>query len=306
MIHFIRPSWLFILLPILLYFVWLIYSSRQANPWKQVCDPHLLTPLLQTGSVKSQKLYHISLLLFFVVSVFALSGPSWKHTSLLIYRDVSTLMLVLDLSPSMLADDLKPNRLERAKFKIHDLINTAQNLQMGLVVFTSESFVVSPVSKDATTLDAMIDELNPQMMPVAGSDISEGLSQATQLLSQVGMTNGNILLITASEPTDASYDIAKKIASSGGRLNVLAMLADDQSNRTVVTQLQQLANTGNGTFYLFTPGATDIQGVISNLQNHHAVKDDSIDNALVWEDAGPWFCLLLLPLGLLILREKSA
>ena len=65
-------------------------------------------------------------------------------------------MLVLDLSPAMLTTDLKPDRLTRAKFKIRDLINATQNTQMGLVVFTGEAFVASPLSQDANTLNAML------------------------------------------------------------------------------------------------------------------------------------------------------
>lgn len=302
--YFIRPFWLYLLIPALLYFIGVMFASRQTNPWKKVCDAHLLPALIQASPTISRRIFHTTLFLFFVTSIFALSGPAWKKTQLPIYRDVSSIMLVLDLSPAMQLDDLKPDRLSRAKFKIRDLINAAQNTQMGLVVFTNEAFVASPLSKDANTLDALLDELNPQMMPVAGSDMSQGLTQGLTLLKQAGVANGNLLLITASEPSAASWAAAKSIAQVGGHLNVLAMVDSNATTKDIISQLRQLATMGDGSFYLFTPDSTDIQNILTSNQSHHAIKDENIENAYVWQDAGPWFCLLLIPLALLVLREK--
>jgi Ca-activated chloride channel homolog len=304
MIHFIRPLWLLTLIPALLYLVWVIYSYRQNNPWKNVCDSHLLPALLQASAHKSKLLYNTALLLLFTISIFALAGPAWNKAKLPVYRDVSSLMLILDLSTAMQDIDLKPDRLTRAKFKIRDLINAAQNTQMGLVVFTEEAFVASPLSQDANTLNALLDELNPQMMPVAGSDSGAGLNQALALIKQSAAGPSNLLLITASGPTAASWNIAKNISQSGHHLNVLAMLESNASTQATITKLQQLAQAGGGSFYLFTPDVTDIQQILTNHATKQALKDDKVENAYLWQDAGPWFCLLLIPLALVVLREK--
>jgi Ca-activated chloride channel family protein len=260
MIHFIRPFWLMALVPVCLYLAWVIYSYQQSNPWKKVCDPHLLPTLLQSTTTKSSLFFNINLLLFFIISIFALAGPAWEKTSLPIYRDINSIMLVLDLSTNMQGIDIKPDRLTRAKFKIRDLIHAAHNTQMGLVVFTEEGFVASPLSRDANTLNAMLDDLYPQMMPVSGSDSGQGLTQGLTLLKQAGAEHGTVLLITASEPSASSWSAAKNIADAGGDLNILAMLESNSANQTIISKLQQLAKMGNGTFYLFSPDATDIFG----------------------------------------------
>jgi Ca-activated chloride channel family protein len=303
-IHFIRPFWLFALIPALFYLAWVVYSYKQNNPWKKICDPHLLPALLQSDSPTPRIFFNLTLFLFFILGILTLAGPSWKKANLPIYRNVSSLMLVLDVSTAMQSIDLTPDRLTRAKLKIRDLINAAENTQMGLVVFTQEAFVASPLSQDANTLNTMLDELDPKMMPVSGSDMGQGLTQAFTLLKQSGVNNSNILLITASEPTADSWNIAKTIYQSGNHLNILAMLASNSNSQGTITKLQQLAKIGGGSFYLFTPDTTDIQTILNSNTTKQTMKDEKAENAYLWQDAGPWFCLLLIPFALIVLREK--
>ena len=300
MIHFIRPFWLWVLIPVVCYILWTIYCSRQYNPWKNVCDSHLLPALLQPGPKTSKRFFYFTLFLFFILSILALAGPAWKKVALPLYRDVRSLVLVLDLSSTMLASDLKPNRLTRAKFKIKDIINTAKNVQMGLVAFTQEAFVASPLSQDANTLLALMDELSPAMMPISGSDIAQGVTQAQTLLQQARVHNGNILLITASEPTAQSLIEAKKISQQGSHLHVLAMFESHDTQ----TKLEQLAKAGNGVFYPFYPGSTNIEDILKNFTMSQTIPNENKENAYLWQDEGPWVCLFLIPLALIILREK--
>ncbi len=304
-LHFIRPYWLWMLVPAMLYLAWVIYAVRQRNPWQAVCDPHLLSALVMPSPRRSKRLLHASLFIFYLVSLFALAGPAWNKATLPVYRDVSSTMLVLDLSANMNEGDLKPDRLTRAKYKIRDFINAAQNTQMGLVAFTEEAFTASPLSQDANTLNGLIDELNPSMMPVAGSDSGQGLTEGYELLKQAGAANGNILLITASNPTANSWSAAKAIAQGHGHVNVLAVLDNNAANQNTITNLEQLATTGHGRFYLFTNDSSDIQGIISAAGSKQIISNEKAENAYLWLDAGPWFCLLLIPVVLLVLRENG-
>lgn len=304
MIHFIRPLWLLTFVPVICYLVWIIYSSRQNNPWRAICDPHLLPTLLQQSPSTSRRIFYTTLFLFSSIAIFALAGPAWKQTKLPVYRDINSVMLILDLSSAMQATDLKPDRLSRAKFKIRDLINLSQNSQMGLVVFSGEAFIASPLSQDANTLTAMLDELHPQMMPISGSDIGQALTQALTLVTQTEIHHNNMILITASEPSANSWVAAKAIREAGNHLHILAMLEQSQATQSTITALQQLAKIGGGSFYLFTQDATDIQNILRNNNAMQAIKDQNVEDTHLWQDAGPWFCLLLLPLALLILREK--
>lgn len=305
-IHFIRPFWLLALIPALFYFAWIIFSTRQKNPWLKICDPHLLPKLVQENKIKSHRFFYSVLLFFFFIAIFALAGPSWQKTKLPVYRDINSTMLVLDLSPAMLTNDLTPERLSRAKFKIRDLITSGQNTQMGLVVFSGEAFVASPLAQDANTLNGIMDDLHPQIMPLSGSDIGQGLTEALALLKQSDVQNSSVLLITCSEPTASSWTAAKALREAGYQLNILAMLPSNSDTKAAISALKELAKIGGGFFYLFTPDATDIQNILLNITGNQTIKDQNVEDAKFWRDAGPWLCLLLIPLVLLILREKMA
>jgi Ca-activated chloride channel family protein len=304
MLHFIRPHLLWMLLPALFFLIWVIRASRQYNPWKNVCDPHLLPALLQTSPYNTRSLFYLSLFLFYTICIIALAGPAWKKASLPVYRDVSSLMLVLDLSPAMYEADLKPDRLTRAKYKIRDLINTSQNTQMGLVVFTREAFTASPLSQDANTLNALLDELGPEMMPVAGSDSGQGITEGYKLLQQAGASRGNLLLVTASNPTTNSWSAAKTVAQNGGHLIVLGMLDNNPNNQAAIANLQKLADIGGGAFYLFSADEKDIQAIATAASSKQVINNDMVENGYLWLDGGPWFCLLLIPIALVVLREN--
>lgn len=305
-LHFIRPFWLYALIPAILYLIWVIYSSRQYNPWKNICDPRLLPALLQSGGTTSSNRYlPMALYLLFIIAIFALAGPSWKKANLSVYKNLNSMMLVLDLSPTMQSAEFKPDRLTRAKFKIRDLIHLSQNTQMGLVVFSGEAFVVSPLSQDSNTLSDLLDECDPRILPISGSDIGQGLSLALNLLTQTANLHGDILLITASAPTANSFSVAKAIHQSKNRLQILAMLKQSPTTKFDLAALQQLAQVGGGSCYVFSEDGSDIQIILHNQRAGDVVKDQNVENVNLWQDVGPWFCLLLVPLVLLVLREKA-
>jgi len=302
-IHFIRPYFLVLLIPAFLYLIWITYSRGYYNPWKKICDAHLMKALIHKSAYKSNILYNLCLFLLFLIGIVSLAGPSWKKQEMPIYKETSSLMIVLDLSENMLSSDLAPNRITRAKFKIRDLIRAKENLQMGLVVFSSEAFIASPVSQDANTLNAIIEELHPTMMPVLGSEMSQGLQVGLDLLNHAGQKKNEILLITASQPTANTWKVAKSIAKSGNTLSVLGVY--DFNNQNLTSSLQQLSNIGGGRFYFVSQDSKDTQAIINNLKQTDLSKDNSLESAYLWKDAGSWLCLLLIPFALLIIREKS-
>ena len=303
MIHFIRPYWLMMLVPSLIFLLWTLYTKRRRNPWMKVCDAHLLPALIQTNVTPSMILFYIVLPIFYVVSVIALAGPAWQKVEVPAYRDNHSYMLVLDLSSAMRFTDLKANRLMRAKYKIRDLLSASREMQMGLVVFSGEPFIVSPVTKDGNTLNALLEELDPTIMPVDGADCSGGLSEAYRLLQQSGAPNGRIILFTGSEPSANSFVVASTIAKSGGKVDILAMMQPSANNRNIMEGLKQLATVGGGRFYTFTPDDHDIQQIADQIKQDQTSHHLQADNLEWWQDAGAWLCLLLVPTLLIVLRE---
>lgn len=75
-----------------------------------------------------------------VTGIVAAAGPSWKKIEIPSLAPENPLMIVLNLSTDMKGKDLTPSRLERAKFKIQDLLKLIPDSQSGLIVYTNEPF----------------------------------------------------------------------------------------------------------------------------------------------------------------------
>jgi Ca-activated chloride channel family protein len=79
-LHFLRPLWLFALLPALL-LVWLMWRRRGDVAWRRLIAPHLLPHLLAGNDGETGRLRPMHLLgLFWLVAVIALAGPAWQRS----------------------------------------------------------------------------------------------------------------------------------------------------------------------------------------------------------------------------------
>lgn len=68
-------------------------------------------------------------------------------------------MILLNLSTDMAEKDLTPSRLARAKFEISDLLKMIPSAQSGLIVYSDEPFLISPLTDDARLLDNLLPRL---------------------------------------------------------------------------------------------------------------------------------------------------
>jgi Ca-activated chloride channel family protein len=78
----------------------------------------------------------------------SLAGPTWKKIELPGQELETPLVILLDLSQSMLSDDLQPNRLERAKFKISDLVGHHPQARAALIGFAGTAHTIVPLTRD--------------------------------------------------------------------------------------------------------------------------------------------------------------
>jgi len=121
--HFLSPAWLWVL-PVLPLLLWgLRRHQGAANPWQGVVDAKLLPYLLVEGQAERSRLPLILLGLGWLLGVLALANPTWERLPVPVYRGQQAVVVVLDLSQSMQTPDLAPSRLERARYKISDLLD---------------------------------------------------------------------------------------------------------------------------------------------------------------------------------------
>lgn len=287
-LHFLRPYWLWALIPALGLVIGLLRRRSAVTVWSKVCDPHLLGPLLIHHG-RSQRISMVgTLLASLVCMIVALAGPTWSKVTVPTYQHLNPHMIVLDLSTTMLQSDLSPSRLTRAKFKIHDLLALPNAGQFGLIVYSSEPFVVSPLTEDAQTIDVLVAALSPDILPVDGNHLELALEEAKHMLANMGLHRGDILVLSGQVPSAAAVDTASKLALAGYTVSVMPLTADP----AVEASFTPLATAGHGTVLRFSDANSDIQAWTNA---HHfsgqRYQLNQQDDMVIWQDQGRW-CLL--------------
>ena len=295
--HFLRPLWLWALLPILVLGISLLRRSAGVSTWSKICDAHLLAPLLIQHPRIQQTAMGISVIASLVCMILALAGPTWSKNPVPTYKQVSPHLILLDLSSDMLNKDVTPDRLTRAKFKIHDLLSQPGFGQFGLVVYSSEPFVVSPLTDDAQTIDILLSALRPNILPVDGNHLDQALREAKTLFTDLNLHFGDILVLTAQIPSAAAVETANTLHAEGYTVSVMPITADP-STRALFTPL---AKAGHGNVLALTDSDADIKQWLKRRQLAvHRYQLNTQDDIPLWRDQGRWFLvpalILLLPL----------
>lgn len=292
--HFLRPWWLMLILPLIGFTVILWRQNPKLHAWSDVCDSHLLEHLLQRKG-QGKRMFSLSFLLmslFFMI--LSISGPSWVKLPVATYKSIEPRVLVLDMSDNMMASDLSPNRLSRAKFKLHDIFIRKDVGQFGLIVYTGEPFVVSPLTDDGQTISSLLSSLTQDIMPVGGQNLDSALDEASRLISQAGYNHGQILVLTADTPSAESIDKAKKLAQSGIISSIMPVRADKDLNPLY----NNFANAGQGQLLKYTSDSSDLEQWLRSTGKEEYTLSQNEDIPL-WRDEGRWFLipalLLLLP-----------
>ena len=196
----------------------------------------------------------------------------------------------------MLMNDLQPDRLSRAKFKLHDLFQYQDAGQLGLVVYTGEPFVVSPLTDDGQTIDALLSSLTPDIMPVEGQNLSSALEQAGQLIAQAGFQQGELLVLTATTPTTDAIATAKALSHVGIHTSVLPVVGSDVSLSPLFRQFVQ---AGQGQLISFSDTSTDLDRWLTSTRGKQQYAANLQNEIPIWRDQGRWFLipalLFLLP-----------
>lgn len=319
-LHFIRPEWLLALVPLALALLSLWRQHESHSAWNRYIAPHLAKILVTQGNKKSRRPLHL-LAFTWLIATLALAGPAVNKQSLPVFAAEQGRVLVMDMSVSMFATDLAPNRLTQAKFRATDLLRNLKEGETGLVAFAGDAFTISPLTRDTGTLLNLLPTLSPEIMPVRGSNLAAGLTQAKTLLAQGGHIRGDIILMTDGITT-AQFDEANSaLNGTQYRLAVVAFgtsqgapirlpdgqLQRDSSNEVVVAStdfalLQKLAVNNKGVLIQNRTDGNDLAQLQQWLSDAGDAKATDIDGE-TWQDLGPYLALLLLLPALFSFRQ---
>ncbi|NOG59650.1 MAG: VWA domain-containing protein [Proteobacteria bacterium] len=313
--HFIRPYWFIAIIPVV-FILWKMAKQHLINKhWESVCDPELL-PYILVGKSDSKK--HTDIVLTSIVSllmIVALAGPTWERLPQPVFQKESALVIALDLSLSMYADDIKPSRLERARFKISDLLQLRKEGQTALLVYAGDAFTVTPLTDDVKTINSQLSALSPAIMPAPGSRTDIAITKATELLKQAGMSQGHILLVT-DEVDEKFENIFLHANKEAYTISILGVgteegapislgnsgFLEDKAGTIVIPKLnekvlRQLAAVGGGYYETSQITDSDVER-LNRLFNRDLDSKEEKETEFKsdqWHEFGPWLVLLILP-----------
>ena len=314
--HFLRPLWLWSLLPGLLLTGVLWRSRRHSGGWEQVIDADLLPELLEASGPVGRRRWPTLLLVSWVLASLAAAGPSFRQLPQPVEQPTDALVLLLDLSYSMKSTDLAPSRMDRGRQKLIDLLERRSAGQTALVAWAGDAHVVTPLTDDHRTIANLLPALNPDMMPMPGSNAPAAVSRGLTLLASAGIPWGHLILVTDGVQPEQVALIRQQLEGSGSRLSVLAIgtpegaplplprggFLRDRNGEIVIpgldaAPLRRLAEVGGGRYSELRVDGGDLdylldRGLFSAAESAEATSLQ----ADTWEDQGYWLVLLLLPL----------
>ncbi|KGN94876.1 vWA domain-containing protein [Porphyromonas crevioricanis] len=235
--NFAFPSFLLLLLllPLLLY--WYIWRRQKQHASLFLSD---LSPLQRLSAGLRVKLRHLLFtlrLLALACLIVALARPQNRNS----FRKDTVMgidiMMAMDISGSMLAMDLQPNRMEAARDVAQRFINNRPTDNIGLVVFSAESFTQCPLTTDHKQLLNRLEEVKPGMLE-DGTAIGLGLATAVSRIKDSKAKSKVIILLTdgINNVGDISPLMAASLAKSFGiRIYTIGVGTQGEAPMTVNT-----------------------------------------------------------------------
>ena len=225
----------------------------------------------------------------------ALAGLQWGKERRESSANYSQAIIALDVSLSMQAEDFKPNRLENAKMMLKMLFEEVTQERLGLIAFTSEAYMLCPITTDLEALKNLSERLKINMLPVAGTAISPTIRLASRMLEPYAGIKALVLVTDGEDHNPQDIDETLSIAREAGiRIITVGIGSEegelipiktaqgtvykkDKSGKTVVTKLDEkslinLASKTGGAYIKYT----NAQQVADDIANQLRTLDKSL------------------------------
>ncbi|PRY06821.1 Ca-activated chloride channel family protein [Pontibacter ummariensis] len=227
-----------------------------------------------------------------VLLIVAILGPSFGAMKKEIRTIGKDLFIAVDLSKSMDATDVQPSRLEKAKHEIQRLITRFNSDRIGLLVFSNEAFVQSPLTYDQNALQLYTQTLRTSLVPHSGTDYAPVLALTLDKLKQNAMPEAEEqkarVLVLVSDGEDFGGEVtelAEQLRDQNIRVYTLGIgttagspiptnrgLKKDAEGNTVLTRLNpeplmQLAALTGGQYYEVNDRVSEVSKLISAINN---------------------------------------
>ncbi|MDR3308802.1 MAG: VWA domain-containing protein [Tannerella sp.] len=216
---FANPHYLYLLLLLIPLAAWYVWKLRKKQASLQVSGLQAFDNIPGTSALKVYLRHLPALLRLAAVALLIVILARPQSTNSLENRSTEgiDIMLVMDISGSMLTEDLKPNRLEASKNVAASFINGRPDDNIGLVLFSGESFTQCPLTTDHAVLLNLFKDIKSGMIE-DGTAIGLGLANGVSRIKDSKARSRVIILLTdgSNNRTEIAPVTAAEIASTFG------------------------------------------------------------------------------------------
>ncbi len=321
-LFFLRSEWLWGFVPLVVILALALLSNREKSSWKKQIAPHLRPHVFSQSSRSALYGPILGMLLFGSIVIVAASGPTWKKVDIPGAKSEAVLYIAMDMSRSMTANDIAPNRLERAKYKLRDLLEANPKARTGLMVFAGTAHPVISICEDYNLILNQIEGLTPYIMPRAGSNFQYAFDLIDTVMNRIEAPSTLLLISDELDETKAQYLF--DFVENGPHRIELMMVSTAEGSKVPGWRTGTFFQTSEGRDYIsyrndallgqlrkhpkisYTPltlDKSDVQGIADRVGKNLVFRKDNEKSDEEWQDMGYYLIPALLLIGVFWFRK---
>jgi len=290
MIYFLHVDWLWALLLLLPLFYFLKYNKKS---YESLFAKDVLAKIRVKNRGFNKRIRNFLLIFSLFFMILALARPVIDKGDIKVKSTFINVIVGLDISNSMFVSDVYPNRFELAKKKFDIFLKDMKNARVGVIGFSSQSFLVAPLSEDYNSLKFLVKNLNVSSMSLRGTDFMSALQAANDLYK----TKEKKAFLIFSDGGDQS-DFSKEIAyakehnivvfvyaigsDKGGVIKTKNGALKDKNGNIVVVKINEnikkLALQTGGAYMRSTLSRKDISMLANAIKSKFKAKGSEINS----------------------------
>jgi len=256
--------------------------------------------------------------MIFILLLIAFAGPSIGDSFKEVKEEGKDIFIAVDLSQSMIATDIAPTRLQRIQFELKELLKSFPSDRVGLIIFSTESFLQLPLTYDQAVANLYIDGLSIGLVPNLGTDLSTPLRMALERFQNdqsPEKKSRSVVLISDGEHFGEDLDgIAEELVDQGIKVFAVGigtdrggemargngLVLDPDTGKPALTKLnreplQFIAAETGGQYFEISDQVQEMGGLISAIET---LEGGISTTRMVEASSNKYFYFLLAALAL--------
>ena len=254
---------------------------------------------------------------YFGLMILALLNPSFGEMKGTIKAQGKDIFLLIDVSKSMDATDIQPSRIEKAKFEINRFVNKFSNDRIGLIIFSEDAQMLSPLTFDRKAIDYLVPKINTDMFYAGGTNFTPAVELAFNKLSKTkSKAQSKAIILISDGENFGNFDrtIYSKIRQKGINFFVIGIgtpngitlrqgnkYIKDSDGNNVITKLEassmkKIASETNGKYLEINSVSNSFNDLITQVDE---LTSNIIDERQIDVIANKYFYFLIIALFLL-------